>query len=100
MLSAELTNLSETEAIIALEHLTLNGLDTDARTEAYGSGDNWGLLPGETQYLQAALPLDTLPVTGSLTDITFDLSFFDAANDNAIGTVPVTVTLLLNIAAE
>ena len=97
VLSVDVTNLSETEAIIVLDHLSLNGENVEAYAEAYGSGDNWGLIQNENQYLQVALPMDELPVTEQLTNITFDLILVDASSDEQIGTVPVAVSLLLSL---
>ena len=91
--SMEVENLADREAIVSLENLSLNGQMTDAAAEAFGSGDNWGLLHMEQQYM--TLSLSSLPVTGNLTEMRFDLVLKDAITDEAISTVPVQVSLSL-----
>ena len=93
-LSAQVVNLSDTEAIIALENLRVNGAETGAKAEAYGMGENWGLLKDETQPMFVQVGADALP-EGDLTGLTFDLTLIDAASNEPVGTVPVEVTLLI-----
>ena len=98
--TVEVSNLTEGEIIVQLDSLSLNGLETDGFAEAFGSGPNWGLLPGEIQYLQLSLPIDALPIADTLTDITFSLRGLDASNDEVIGVIPVTVSLLLDLSEQ
>ncbi len=86
-LSARLTNRTDAEAIIAVEHVVINGQETNVGAEIYGNGDNDGLLPGESQPLMLRLPLQA---GGSQTEITFDLVLLDA-DGAATGVVPVHI---------
>ncbi len=98
ILSAEVTNLTETEAFITMTDLTLNGSQNAAEATAYGNGGNWGLLKDETQFLQLSLPLADLAGMSPITEITFDLRLVNAADETQeIGVVPVNVYLLLEL---
>ena len=99
-LSMNLTNITDTEAVIALENLKLNQNAVDFTAEAYGNGENWGLLKDEAQILPCQIPADLLGNIDTLTEITFDLSLKDAANpEEIIGTVPVLVKTSLDLTA-
>ena len=91
LLSLRVVNLTEREAIIRLENLTVGGVPVDGQAEAYGSGENWGLLTGEEQSL--ALPIAAAALPDEPAEWTFDLRVMDAASEETIGVVPVTVTL-------
>ncbi len=98
ILSAEVTNLTETEAFITMTDLTLNGSQNAAEATAYGNGENWGLLKDETQFLQLSLPLADLAGMSPITEITFNLRLVNAADETQeIGVVPVKVYLLLEL---
>ena len=88
--SFAVTNMTETESIIALENLTVNGAALDLTQEAYGTGENWGLLKDEEQNLSILIPADGIP-GGPLRELTFDLKLKDAVSGEEIGTVPVKV---------
>lgn len=99
-LSMELTNLTDTESVIVLEHLTLNGEACGFGAEAYGNGADWGLLPGESSPLVCAIPLESWDGPELLTDIAFDLTLQHAADPGTIsGTVPVQVRTSVDLAA-
>ena len=99
VLSAGVTNLTETEAIIRLDHLTVNGRALeDLNAEVYGNGENWGLLQGETQVLSLTIPAEAAAEEGEISSLTFDLILKNAADETEIlGTVPVTVTTRLKL---
>ena len=99
-LSLNVTNLTDKEAVIALENLILNGNPSEFTAEAYGSGDNWGLLQDESAILPCQIPADQLGDLDTLTEFTFDLILKDAANpEEIIGTVPVLATTSLDLSA-
>ena len=75
--------------------MTVNGNAVDAAAEVVGSGENWGLLKDEEQLFYVILDDQTLAGIDTITSITFDLTLLDAATEEAIGTVPVEVTLNL-----
>ena len=95
VLTASLTNLTDSETIVALSDLTMNGIALSQTAEAYGSGENWGLLPQEEQYLTVTVPVADLPQVDEITDVTFTLTSVDMQTNEAIGEVPVTVSLKL-----
>ena len=94
-ISGSVTNLTDTEALIEVENMTVNGNAVDAAAEVVGSGENWGLLKDEEQLFYVVLDDQTLAGIDTITSITFDLTLLDAATEEAIGTVPVEVTLNL-----
>ena len=94
-ISGSVTNLTDTEALIEVENMTVNGNAVDAAAEVVGSGENWGLLKDEEQLFYVVLDDQTLAGIDTVTSITFDLTLLDAATEEAIGTVPVEVTLNL-----
>ena len=94
-ISGSVTNLTDTEALIEVENMTVNGNAVDAAAEVVGSGENWGLLKDEEQLFYVILDDQTLAGIDTITSITFDLTLLDAATEEAIGTVPVEVTLNL-----
>ena len=97
-LSMNLTNVTDTEAIIAMENLTLNGIPAEFTAEAYGNGENWGLLPDESALLPCMIPAEKLDGIETLTEITFDLTLKNAADpDETLGTVPVHVTVSIDL---
>lgn len=97
LLTAEITNLGETESAVLLDQLALNGAGMSSTTELSGMGPNWGLLPGETQSMTLALATDKLPLSGSLTDISFSLHVLNAETREELGTIPVSVSLSLSL---
>ncbi len=97
MLSADLTNLTDTEAIIVLKDLTVNGQALDLTAEAFGTGPNWGLIPQEKQLLALPVPLEQLEGIKTVESIQFNLVLTNAADSAELGTVPVEVTLLLSL---
>ena len=100
ILSAEVTNLTDTEAVITLKNLTINGKTMEETAEAFGTGENWGLLKDEKQILTLNIPFEKLAGTETIQSITFDLVLSNAADAAEIGTVPVEVTLLLALKAQ
>ena len=95
-LSGSLENITDSEVIILLEDLTVNGEAFDATAEVIGNGDDFGLLKGEQQPLYLSVPLELPEGTDAITDITFSLTLLDAANgEQPIGSVPVTISLNL-----
>ena len=100
ILSAEVTNLTDTEAIITLKNLAINGDAMEETAEAFGTGENWGLLKDEKQILTLSIPLEKLAGKETIQSITFDLVLSNAADAAEIGTVPVEVTLLLALKAQ
>ena len=97
LLGASLTNLGETEALIRLSDLTLNGTAAAGEAEVFGNGENWGLLTGESQNLNLILPAAELPVSGELTEMTFLLHVVDAGTEEELATVPVSVSLSMKL---
>lgn len=96
LLSAEVINLTETEAVITPVNIAANGEAIEAAVgPAYGSGENWGLLKDEKQMVTITIPLDKLADLTTKNIITFDLELSNAADSTAIGTVPVTVTMTM-----
>ena len=66
--------------------------------EAYGNGENWGLLPGESTILPCSVPLESLRGIDTLTALTFDLISTDAADPGRVlGTVPVRITTSMDL---
>ena len=92
VLSLEVVNLTETESIIALRNLTINGQAAPETAEAYGTGENWGLLKDEAQTLSLTVTGEHLPEE-PVTEMTFDLQLQNAADNTEGGTVPVRVTI-------
>ena len=92
-----LTNLTETEAIVSLENLTVNGQALDLTGTAYGMGENWGLLPGEEQLLTLNMPGGQIADLSPVTDIAFTLVSRDAADDTVLGEVPVAVQTNIDV---
>lgn len=99
-LGGELENITEKEVIATLKNLTLNGAANDAETQVFGSGENWGMMPGEKAYLTLLLPLDSLEIEGNLTSVTFDLEVSDAATEEILGSVPVSVSMDLPLKGQ
>ena len=97
-LNLNLSNITDTEAIVALKKLTVNGKKIDISVEAYGNGENWGLLPDESTILPCSVPLESLQGIDTLTTLTFDLVSTDAADPGRVlGTVPVRITTSLDL---
>lgn len=96
-LAATLTNLTDREVILSLRQLTMNGIPMEETTEVYGGGGNWGLMPEEAQHLGLPVPASALDGAEALTDVTFVLAVRDAETGEAVGEVPVTVTLRLEL---
>ena len=93
VLSADVQNIAATEAVIRLQALTINGEAFEETCEVYGSGENWGLMPEESQRLLLNVPGEKLAGTERINGITFELALEDAASGEALGTVPVEVGL-------
>lgn len=96
-LSMTVTNLSDTEAVIALENLAVNGIPAEQTAEAVGTGPNWGLLKDEEQILSVLIPKETLDGQESITAMTFDLTLKDAKDGTVLGTVPAEAELKLEL---
>ena len=89
--------LPDREALIRMQDLTVNGSPVSAEATAYGTGENWGLLPQETQVMTVLIPAADIPPAEEITEMTFSLSLPDAKDESVIlGTVPVTVTIRLS----
>ena len=99
MISADVVNLTETEAIITPADLTVNGkkLDTFSAGAAYGTGPDWGLLQGEKQGLSLMVPLEALAGLDPISSIGFNLCLTKADGSAELGTVPVKVMLHLKL---
>lgn len=98
LLSLSLQQLAETECIYVLQNVTANASATEATSTVYGSGLNWGLLQGETQY--AVVPVSLAGMTDEvLTSITFDLLCLDADTNAEIMTIPVSIQLHYNLSS-
>ena len=97
ILSLALTNISDSEAVITLDNLTVNGQALDLTATCYGNGENWGLLPEELQQLVLTIPAGELEAIGTITDITFDLNLRPTEEDEPFGTVPVKVQANLQL---
>ncbi|MBE5810537.1 MAG: hypothetical protein E7318_06315 [Clostridiales bacterium] len=99
LLTVNLQNNTELETVYELGDVVLNGTAVDASATIYGSGDNWGLLQGETQYAMVPVSLASLtdPV---LTSITFNLNCLDAATNESKGVVPVEILLHCDLSAQ
>ena len=93
VISADVQNITDAEAVIRLEGLTINGEAFEETSEVYGSGENWGLMPEETQRLLLNVPADKLAGVDRITAIAFNLVLEDAASQEQLGTVPVEVGL-------
>ena len=89
-LTGRLQNLTDREVIIKLENLVVEGVAVDATAEIVGTGENWGLLPGEEQPLY--LSVDAADLPEAISRVTFDLTLADAATEEILGTVPVEVS--------
>ena len=99
-LSLELKNLTDHEVIIVLKKLAINDLPAEGEAEALGKGENWGLLNQETQSMSLTLPSDKLPVSDTISELSFDLVLTDAATNEPINTVPVKVHMLLDLLGQ
>ncbi len=95
MLTGSLTSLAEQEIIVTLENLVVNGVETGLSAEVFGTGDNWGLLNGETQPLFVNIGADLLAGFEAVTDVAFDLTVSDAESEEVVGVIPVEMTLNL-----
>ena len=94
ILTAGVTNRTDTEMVVQLENLTLNGEAVEASQKAYGNGPNWGLIRDENQILTVFLPAEKLEGIDTLTSLTCDLTLLDAANEeNVLGVAKVEVTM-------
>ena len=96
-LSLSVTNLTDTEAIVGLENLTLGGRPVNIKAEAYGNGENWGLLPGESSILPVSVPLETLDGIDTLAEGGLTLTLKDAATDELLGSVPVELATSVSL---
>lgn len=94
-ITLHVTNLlPDQEALIQMRELTVNGTAVDVDATAYGMGENWGLLPQETQILTASVPGAAIPQAEEISDLAFSLALLDAKDESVVlGTVPVTVTI-------
>ena len=98
MLTLSITNTAKQEIIYQLSNAIVDAAAVEAFAEIYGSGDNWGLMPGENVNAMVAIPL---PVKdASPASVTFDLVCLDAATNEAIDAIPVTVHPGLQAAAQ
>ncbi|MCR4876071.1 MAG: hypothetical protein K5922_02735 [Clostridiales bacterium] len=96
--TVDITNLTEREGTVTLEHLTINGKEREETETVYGAGPNWGLMGGETQMLNLMIPLERLAEEKQITSMTFDLTLKNAENEEEIlGVIPVRVSLLLDL---
>ena len=90
-LSAHVTNISESEAIVYVQNVRVNGVNVSAEAAIYGMGNFDGLLPEETQMMRLTVNGDELAGAQTIETIEFDLVLVDEA-ENELGVVPVTVT--------
>ena len=95
LLSMDLKSLAQQEAIIVMEDLTVNGIETGITEEVYGNGENDGLIQNEEQILMTAIPKSVLEGQEAVTGVSFVLKLLDAETDDELGAVPVEVTLNL-----
>ena len=65
--------------------------------EAYGNGENWGLLPGESSILPVSVPLETLDGIDTLAEGGLTLTLKDAATDELLGSVPVELATSVSL---
>ena len=96
-LTGEVTNLTDTEMIVTLGNLQINGKAFDQTAEVYGNGENWGLLKDETQMLNLFVPMDALEGEKEITSIDFELTVTNAADNSVLNTVPVSIVLVLQL---
>ena len=100
-MNIHVTNLlPEQEALIQMQELTVNeSAVAVSNATAYGNGDNWGLLPQETQILTANIPATDIPPMEEITDIAFNLTLINAADESeTLGSVPITVSIIRSAA--
>ena len=88
MLNLTITNTAEAEVLYQLGNAAVNGAAVEAAAEIYGSGENWGLVKGETVNAMVAI---NLPGAADLTTVTFDLACINAATNETLDTVSVTM---------
>ena len=93
--SLSLTNLLDNEVIIALENLQINGTEYPDTTEVYGTGENYGLVSGETQVLLLNVPAAELDGVSEITSVQWNLKVLDAATDEELKTVPAAMSMQL-----
>lgn len=95
----KIRNLTEQEALVQMNHVALNRTVAPDDLEAWGigSGENEGLMPEEEQNVSLLIPADQLTGMDSIREITFDLNILEAADESNIGTVPVIMTLNVDL---
>ena len=88
--SAQVTNISDGEAIVSIENVRVNGASTSDAAQVYGMGEFDGLRPRETQIVMLSVDTSGIAEAGALERIEFDMVLLDAEG-NALGVVPVTI---------
>ena len=92
--SAQFTNCQKEEVIIVIDHLAVNGTECSFEpVEIGGTGENGGILSGETQNLTVKIPLE-----GGETELeaTFGLTYYNASDQEVIATDTVEIRGNLN----
>ena len=96
VMAAEAVSLTDTEIIVKLNHLKINGRELDRTAEIYGMGDNWGLLKDERQPFSLTFSREELQDEAEIREITFDLEAEDAADpEKTLAVISVTVRTAL-----
>ena len=96
VMAAEAVSLTDTEIIVKLNHLKINGRELDRTAEIYGMGDNWGLLKDERQPFSLTFSREELQDEAEIREITFDLEAADAADpEKTLAVISVTVRTAL-----
>lgn len=95
----KIRNLTDREALVQMSNVVLNGNITLDTLEAWGigSGENEGLLPEEEQNVSLLIPADQLTGVDSVKEIIFDLNSLEAADESTIGTIPVILTMNVDL---
>ncbi len=86
-------NLTETETVILLDKVFVNNVHTELETEGFGSGENWGLLPGEKAIITLELPAEMPDTYGKIRTLSFNLTPVNAETGEPIGSVPVSISI-------
>lgn len=95
MISLQMQNIHGQEIYFRIENFTVNGQPVEAAAEIFGSGAYWGLVGDETAEALIALPLPA--GVSQVTDIQFQLTAVNAAENTDLASIPVHAQMQLTL---
>lgn len=93
ILAFRATSLTDTECIVQVRNLRINGIAVDAEADIYGSGAHDGLTKGEEQPLMLMIPADAVSGIETVKTVEFDMRLVNAETEEEIVTLPASARM-------